>query len=273
MKNTGSLGGRELELIPLFVYNGDMQENTSNKKFKIGKTQVALLVLCLLQITSLVVIFVQRKENTTLKKQVVQPTIEPSPSSIPEAKNTLGDLTRDVAIVFSGQAEYKDADHSYIDINNAGLKVFQSESLELAYQNRLYHASVQAYKYVSGLKYENGYEGSRWIVTMDEWYRFLTNTRVGKYTGYVYDGYWGEENQYEKTYKVVQLGERKYVVDNTNFQPAGSWDQKYQTYDRQNNQLVVITITFYDAGKNDDLSCYSDVKHILDLVETIISQS
>jgi len=257
-----------------------MEKEIHKKKILSVFPLVIIVILFFVVVAStLPVIFQLKKENTILSKQVEEDhkkflLLTPTPTQPP--KNIFGDIDEEVKKMFSGKREFTSGKGSYIDIEGDTLKMSrQEESFELMDKNnpnrRKYHVAIDAYKYTPGLQYTNGYEGSTWKISMDEWVKFLTQTPIGSFKGYEYDPYWGKQS-HETSYESKQVGKRVYLITQGGFQPSGTWSRTYQTYDKYNQQIVVLTITFSTVSKSEDLSCYVDVKDIFGSIEYLLKQ-
>lgn len=240
---------------------------------------VSTILLSALLVLSIFRIFALNQQIQKLENQLQSDEeLSLQPTKVPTAtpNSTLKDFENELVNVFSGTAIYQQSDNSLtndgVNLSSAKLETYLSKDFELGYADGQYHALVRAYKYTPGLKYENGYEGGRWVIDMDKWVSFLTKSKLGRQFGIVYDDYWGETNQYEKEYDVTLLGNRKFVISDLFFQPAASWDYQYQTYDTKNKQIIIVTLTFYDVYKGDNISNLSEVKNIFSQIETVISQ-
>ncbi|MFA4827351.1 MAG: hypothetical protein WC596_03855 [Candidatus Shapirobacteria bacterium] len=119
---------------------------------------------------------------------------------------------------------------------------------------------VNVYKYELGDKFKSAYEGSEWIVDLDNWKKWLNSLKVGKNEVEAQCSDWGC-NILENPQTVVakKFNGNKYYVGDGYFKPAGTLTRDYTSYNVKAGAIVDISISYYAEKGSEEMSTVSAI--------------
>lgn len=224
-----------------------------------GMLKIYFLSLGLVLLCGWSVYFWQSRNGNNKVEQGVEPTTESNFNPITKKDfleiETIFQEIADGNLKFNDKIDGVDLYHSeYFD-----LQQFFSDPIKPAY------LSVYAYKYRPGGKYLGGYEGSEYLVDMDQWKLWLTNLKIGKNTVRVLcDGVSGC-TQLEKPVAVIakKFGQNVYQESGGYFPPSMTYSRSYTTFEPKNKVILSVRIDYPDEDSLTTRGLFSKIEDLL----------
>lgn len=119
---------------------------------------------------------------------------------------------------------------------------------------------INVYKYELGAKFKSAYEGSEWVVDLDNWKKWLDGLTIGKNEVNAKCSDWGC-NILEGFNIVVtkKFNDNKYYVGDGGFKPAMTYTRNYTSYNARAGAIVDISISYYAEKGSEEMSTVSAI--------------
>ena len=148
--------------------------------------------------------------------------------------------------ILSGQIDFKD---------KKGNIPYYSSDFDLSKSGGIW-LSFEVFKYFSGARYEDGYEGFTWTVNLDDIIANLNKLKFGKQFAPLIEEGIGGSSETEVKYK--QLGKNNWAIYETFFPPSASEHRQYWSFNRSTNLLTHfgLSMQFLETKRQTIRECY-----------------
>jgi hypothetical protein len=199
-------------------------------------TLVIVSFICIIIFLSVGLIY-SINQNNQLKKQLTKnetPPIETEATQVwsiaPEISKSVQEITNQL---LSDTLEYTKG--------QGEVPVFTKE-FDLSQNNGWANLVITVYRYSPGATIKEGYEGFTWQRNLDTEINQLKQLKQLTKGTYITQSI---SSGQEQTYSIIttkDIGNIRYVISNTYFQPSRSWHRHYQAFDEHSNQLIDVTM-------------------------------